>query len=140
MEMAFVSLMRTMFYTARTLKRLKGRVSILRILSGIKVGTTIYRNYDHKFAKTLQADKTKRLIMVKMQLEETKNGFALSIIDEDGVKVTVLRKVEKSLAKNPATAEEILKKQLTKLGGTLFLCKEFNLIWQSKIFFPSEFL
>lgn len=103
---------------------------------GIEVGAMIYRNYDHTFAKTLQAEKTKRLISVKMQFEETKNGFVLSMIDEDNVKVSIAKELEKALAKNPSAAEETVRRQLIKLGDSIFACLDFTLLWCQPYFIP----
>jgi putative protease len=105
-------------------------------LKGIEEGTIIYRNYDHRFAKTLQGNKTKRLINVKMQFEETENGFVLSIVDEDDVKVSVVQKVEKTPAKNLTAAEETVRRQLMKLGDSIFVSKRLDIIWSRPYFIP----
>jgi putative protease len=105
-------------------------------LKGIEEGTMIYRNYDHQFAKTLQKSKTKRLINVKMQFEETESGFVLSIVDEDDVKVSVVQKVEKTPAKNLAAAEETVRRQLMKLGDSIFVSERLHIIWSQPYFIP----
>jgi putative protease len=105
-------------------------------LKGIEVGTTIYRNHDYTFVKTLQAEKTKRLINVIMQFEETENGFKLSIEDEDDVKISIVQKVEKSRAKNSAAAEETVRCQLRKLGDSIFTPEEIKVIWSQPYFIP----
>jgi putative protease len=105
-------------------------------LKGIEEGTMIYRNYDHQFAKSLQENKTKRLINVKMQFEETENGFVLSIVDDDDVKVSVIQKVEKIPAKNQAAAEETVRRQLMKLGDSIFVSDELHIVWSQPYFIP----
>jgi 23S rRNA 5-hydroxycytidine C2501 synthase len=103
---------------------------------GIEEGMMIYRNYDHQFAKTLQGNKTKRFINVKMQFEETESGFMFSIEDEDGVKVSIVRKVEKTPAKNQSAAEEIVRRQLMKLGDSIFIADSLNILWSRPYFIP----
>jgi Collagenase and related proteases len=105
-------------------------------LEGIEEGTMIYRNFDQQFAKTLQENKTKRLINVKMQFEETENGFELSIVDEDDVKVSVIQKIEKIPAKNLAAAEETVRRQLMKLGDSIFISERLDIIWSQPYFIP----
>jgi collagenase-like PrtC family protease len=105
-------------------------------LKGIEEGTMIYRNYDHQFAKSLQENKTKRLINVRMQFEETENGFVLSIVDDDDVKVSVIQKVEKIPAKNQAAAEETVRRQLMKLGDSIFVSDELHIVWSQPYFIP----
>jgi 23S rRNA 5-hydroxycytidine C2501 synthase len=105
-------------------------------LKGIKEGTMIYRNYDHRFAKTLQGNKTKRLINMRMQFEETESGFVLNIVDDDGVEVSVVKKVEKTPAKNQAAAEEMVQRQLMKLGDSIFVSKRLTVLWSRPYFIP----
>jgi putative protease len=105
-------------------------------LKGIEERTMIYRNYDHQFAKTLQENKTKRLINVKMQFEEIESGFVLSIVDDDDVKVSVVQKVEKTPAKNLAVAEETVRRQFMKLGDSIFVSERLNIIWSQPYFIP----
>jgi Collagenase and related proteases len=105
-------------------------------LEGIEEGTMIYRNFDQQFAKTLQENKTKRLINVKMQFEETESGFELSIVDDDDVKVSVIQKIEKIPAKNLAAAEETVRRQLMKLGDSIFISERLDIIWSQPYFIP----
>jgi 23S rRNA 5-hydroxycytidine C2501 synthase len=103
-------------------------------LDGIQSGSVIYRNYDHLFTKELQSDKTKRLIEVRMSFKEVKEGFVLKITDEDGIEVSLTLNTEKHPAKNGKTAEETTRKQLSKLGGTLFICEELKIDWTQPYF------
>jgi putative protease len=105
-------------------------------LKGIEEGTIIYRNYDHQFAKSLQENKTKRLINVKMQFEETESGFVLSIMDDDDVKVSIVQKIKKTPAKNLAAAEETVRRQLVKLGNSIFVSERLTILWSQPYFIP----
>ncbi len=103
---------------------------------GIEEETMIYRNYDHQFAKILQENKTKRLINVKMQFEETESGFILSIEDGDNVKVSVVQNNKKTPAKNLGAAEETVRRQLMKLGDSIFVSEKLTIIWSQPYFIP----
>jgi collagenase-like PrtC family protease len=105
-------------------------------MSGLEVGTMIYRNYDYAFAKEIQADTTKRLINVKMQFVETNDGFAIHIEDEDGIKIKFAQVCQKNPAKNKNQAEETIRRQLTKLGDSIFVCEEMNIVWSQPYFLP----
>jgi 23S rRNA 5-hydroxycytidine C2501 synthase len=104
--------------------------------AGLEVGTAIYRNFDYSFAKELQADKTKRFISVKIQFIEINDGFALHMDDENGVKIRILKACEKSPAKNQNQAEESVRRQLMKLGDSIFVCDELKIVWTRPYFLP----
>jgi putative protease len=104
--------------------------------NGLEIGTTIYRNYDYAFAKELQADLTNRLILVNVQFVDTKDGFAIHMEDEDGVKIQFTTACEKNPAKNGKQAEETVRRQLAKLGDSIFVCEEMDVIWNQPYFLP----
>jgi len=130
------------FFNARNdllgtnINKIEGKKIFPSEIDGLEVGTMIYRNFDYAFAKELQADKTKRLIAVKMQFVETNDGFAIYIEDENGVKIEVERVCEKKPAKNKNQAEETVRHQLTKLGDSIFICEEMNVVWNQPYFLP----
>ncbi|MCX6122038.1 MAG: U32 family peptidase [Ignavibacteriales bacterium] len=118
------------------INKIEGKKIFPSEAGGIEIGTTIYRNYDYAFAKELQADTTKRLVAVRMQFVETNDGFAVYIEDEDGVKIMITKVCEKTPAKNKNHAEETVRRQLTKLGDTIFVCEEMNVVWSQQYFLP----
>jgi putative protease len=105
-------------------------------INELEIGAAIYRNYDYVFAKELQADTTKRLIAVKMQFVEINDGFALHVEDENGVKIEVERVCEKKPAKKRNQVGETIRRQLTKLGDSIFICEEMNIVWGQPYFLP----
>jgi len=108
-------------------------------ISGLDIGTAIYRNYDYAFAKELKAETTKRTISMNLQFVETQDGFTLRLEDEDGAKVEVLHATEKNPAKNKNQSEETVRRQLTKLGDSIFVCEELNIQWSQPYFLPVRF-
>ena len=118
------------------INKIEGKKIFPSEIDGLEVGTLIYRNYDYTFAKELQADKTKRLIAVKMQFVETNDGFAIHIEDENGVKIKIEHTCEKNPAKNKNQAEETVRRQFTKLGDSIFICEEMNIVWSQPYFLP----
>jgi putative protease len=105
-------------------------------IDGLEIGTAIYRNYDYAFAKELQAGTTKRLISIKVKFIETMNGFTVSMEDEDSVTIRLARVCEKNPAKNKNQTEEMVRRQLTKLGDSKYSCEEMNVVWSQPYFLP----
>ncbi len=104
-------------------------------IEGIETGAIIYRNYDHIFIKELQTEKTKRLISIEILFKEIENGFLIKAKDKDEVEVEIQKKYEKKYALKQ-NAEETIRKQLTKLGNTLFVCDDVKIEWSKPYFLP----
>ncbi len=109
-------------------------------MEGLTMGSAVYRNHDHAFIKQLKNDKTQRRLSLAIELHEEKNGFVLTMMDEDGVQITVHREREKVEAKKRSIAEESIRKQLLKLGDTIFQCDSVDVQWTKPYFLPVSFL
>ncbi len=93
-------------------------------MPSVRPRTILYRNFDQDFEKALSCKSSERKISVSIILAETTIGFALNLIDEDRVSVTLSFPYEKELARSPQV--DNLVKQLTKLGNTPFEIGEIN--------------
>ena len=62
-------------------------------------GTTLFRNYDHEFEKTLSGKSAERKMRIEWLLEENSFGFSLTITDEAGFSATITQDFAKELAK-----------------------------------------
>jgi hypothetical protein len=60
----------------------------------------------------------------------------LSIADDDDVKVSVVQKVEKIPAKNLIKAEETVRRQIMKLGDSIFVSEILDIVWSQPYFIP----
>lgn len=94
---------------------------------GLTRNMTVYRNRDHVFMRLLEKNSARRKIAVEMTFYETRDGFALSITDEDGFSAQAQRDAEKQTAQNVKKAEATLRENLGKLGNTDFSAKQINL-------------
>lgn len=103
---------------------------------GVRVGSVVYRNHDHRFLSALEKSRPERRIGVRMTLRETANGLALSAVDEDGNRAEVEAGVEKQVALKPAQMVETVRRQLTKTGETGFECQEVEIAWTTPLFVP----
>lgn len=120
-----------------------GRLFPLRMPQGLKLGMSLYRNNDVAFEKTLKTDVTRRAIPVDMAFGTTGDGFRLtaSFQTNDGQKVEASatmvfehRKADKPQGNN-------MRKQLSKLGGTVYEARNITISDEAQsLFVPSSLL
>ena len=84
----------------------------------IKPRTRLFRNFDQEFERILARKSAERKIGVGWELTDTPSGFALTVADEDGNRITLSFPYPKELARTPQP--ENLRTQLGKLGNTPF--------------------
>ena len=92
----------------------------MHTLQGLRVGVSISRNRDHAWEHTLAKKSAERRIGIGATFSETTDGFALTLLDEDGIGASVSTPFEKQPAKNPAEAEASVREQLARFGNTDF--------------------
>lgn len=109
-------------------------------IKGISVGTLIYRNHDHQFIKKLAASPPERKIDLYMNFSEGESGFSLTVTDEDGNSATVITDIPKEKAKDKDKAIQTIKKQLSKVGSTIFEVKELCIRSGENYFLPVSVL
>ena len=103
---------------------------------GFKPGTEILRNRDQTFERLLEKESAERRIAVSMRLEETSDGFALTLRDEDGCEGHAAIAHAKESAKNPERALVATGESLGKLGTTDFKAGEIRLVLGEPWFLP----
>jgi 23S rRNA 5-hydroxycytidine C2501 synthase len=116
--------------------RVEGRRIFPQSINGIRPGTTIYRNFDRQFLKSLECRFAERTIALRMTLTETADGLQLSGIDEDGVEAAFAMPLDKQPAEQPDAARHRIGGQLKKLGNTLFTCTDIQLDTKTIYFLP----
>jgi len=99
-------------------------------------GTTLFRNRDQEFERSLEKDSAERRIAVQPLLAETETGFALTLTDEDAVSVTVTLPHAKEIAQNAERATNTLKDSLGKFGNTMFTAQPVELKLSQPWFLP----
>lgn len=83
-----------------------------------KVGTTLYRNLDNEFLRSLKAE---RRMPVDIRFEVVEEGYRLTI-----GKQTATFEAEHQSANNPERALQTIIQQLSKLGDTDFIAKDIQ--------------
>ena len=104
-----------------------GLVTTLEPVRGLKEGDSVYRNLDIVFDKQLRGESAVRRIPVGIHLSETDEGFLLRITDEEGVSAELAVSAAKEEARQAEAANENLRRNLAKLGGTPFIAREVTL-------------
>ena len=106
----------------------------------LAVGMALYRNLDHEFEKQLEKKSAERRIRIDLHLDETADGLALTLTDEDGVNVTATLVQAKEPARDAERALQGMREQLTKLGNTIFVAREITLNLAQAWFVPASAL
>ncbi|MDD5098223.1 MAG: U32 family peptidase [Candidatus Pacebacteria bacterium] len=116
--------------------QVEGNEIFLNDARGLRMGTAIYRNLDTGFLKEIENNPCKRLIPLSFLFKEEKDGVSLKATDNEYSAVNIFLKQENQKADKKEVAEENIKNQLSKLGGTIFYAKEIKVEWAGPIFMP----
>ena len=100
--------------------RVDRRVVYPNRMDGIATGISIYRNYDHRFAKMLEANTTERLVGVHVSFKYANGKLQLEATDADGFSATIASEVELEVAQKPEKALQTIEQQLSKAGDGIF--------------------
>jgi collagenase-like PrtC family protease len=106
----------------------------------LRAGTAVSRNRDMNWTRMLDKPSSERRIGVWLRFDETTDGFALTLTDEDGHSVTVGALHVKEPARDAAKAEATLREHLGKLGTTPFVAMGIALELTQAWFVPASFL
>ncbi len=107
-------------------------------MNGIYKDAVVYRNHDIMFEKTLSADRTERKINITMEFSETETGFKLSVTDEDNFTASEEILIAKELSNSDGNSQ--IRKQLAKLGGTIFTASDIKINPILNYFIPVSIL
>ena len=109
----------------------------------LRRGMSLYRNNDVAFEKTLAGDTAHRTMPVTMTFGTTEDGFRLTMTIATGEQKALSWSADTVFAHQPANRpqEENIRKQLSKLGCTVFEAAEINIEESAKgLFIPSSVL
>ena len=112
------------------------RIFPLRMPESLKPGTMLFRNLDQAFTTLLAKPSSERKIDICFHLYEKDSKLTLSAKDEVGRFCTIQSDCELQPAAKPQ--EENIRRQLSKLGGTIYQCKDIRIDTQA--FIPSSVL
>jgi len=107
-------------------------------LKDLRAGVEINRNRDMNWQRTLDKKSAERRIGVWINLDETANGLALTLTDEDGHSARAETLINKAMANDSARAEASLRENLSKLGSTIFQPLDISLNLSQTWFVPAS--
>ncbi len=109
------------------------RLFPLKMPASLRPGTRLYRNNDQEFERILSRTSAERRIPISMRLDVTPDGFSLTA---EGL--TVSLPIEHQTAQK--SQRDNIIRQLTKLGGTPYVCDSLDIPSDFKYFIPSSLL
>ena len=89
-------------------------------LTGLEPGTTVFRNFNKKFAAETANGKTRRTIEAAIDIRFEEDGAAVSAEDETGIRTEQFFKGCFEAPKDRERAEETIRTQFSKSGDTPF--------------------
>lgn len=118
----------------------QGKMLIPNQMPDIHKGAILWRNQDVVFERQLKGRSAERRISVCIGFSSGKNGFLLTMEDEDGVCANCEIEEVQELSDNPTGVSENIRKQLTKLGDTPFIAREVVDHTDGRFFLPASIL
>lgn len=114
------------------------RLFPLKMPQHLMPGTALYRNNDANMERLLSKPSAQRKIAVRMSLEATAIGFALTVAVPHGLSVCAEIEAQHQRAERPQ--RDNIQRQLTKLGGTIYSCGDVSMADNFDFFIPSSLL
>ena len=107
-------------------------------LPGLRPGQRISRSFDQAWEQTLARPSAERKIDVEARFTETPTGFALTLIDADGITAGAEIALEHQPAQRVDEADAALRAQLDRFGQTDFVLTSLTIDWTRPWFVPSS--
>lgn len=104
----------------------------------IAPGTKVFCNQDLDFEKAASTG-AERKISIDFTIEEEKNGFKITVKDEDSNEFSKKFVQERVLAKKPGQ-ENMWREQFSKLGESIFAARDFHFALAEEYFVPMSVL
>lgn len=113
-----------------------GRLFPQSMPEGLREGARLFRNFDAAFARLLSRPSATRLLGLDIEMSETGNGYSLLLSDETGRTTEYAFECPHTAAVTPQGAS--LRRQLSRLGGSLFRARSVTLRLQGERFIPAS--
>ena len=126
--------------TGVKINRVDGKEIFPLTMKDIKTHAEIYRNSDAEFEKKLSHSKTVRKIKVNIEFKDIDDGFILTMTDEDDYTALVDEIIEKRISNREGDDFQSIKKQLAKLGSTIFEADEIKISLSQNFFLAASIL
>lgn len=108
-----------------------------KVCRQLRVGQKVWRNLDVEFEQLLSKPSANRTIPIDITFRATSKCLTLSMVCTDGIKAEVLQEGQFEKAERPQA--ENIRRQLSKLGGTIFELGNLHIVGED-YFIPSSIL
>ncbi len=105
----------------------RGNTIVLEKTDGLRAGMVLYRNRDHVFLSRLERSRAERRIAVSLTLLQTAEGLLLRAEDEDANRAEFALATALEPADKPEQALAAIRRQLEKMGGSIFSCRSLQI-------------
>lgn len=102
--------------------------------------TSLYRNYDIVWQRSVDNSDGNRKIAIKLILSGTYDGLKLSAFVDNSVSADVEMIYQKDIAKNPEKALENIRTKLSQWGDTKFTIESVDIDFKEVYFIPNSIL
>jgi putative protease len=106
----------------------------------LKKGLELYRNHDHEFQKILSRKTAERKIGLDVLMEETPNGFKVTLTEERVISISLEIETEKTISENFLNPLAEIQTQFSKLGNTIFELRNADANFSNSWFLPRSLL
>ena len=100
-------------------------------------GTSLCRNYDIQWQRSVDASSGNRKLPIKLEFSETSDGFKLTSVNENA---SISLQCQKDIAKNPEKALETIRTKLSQWGDTKFVVENIDIQLDTVYFIPASVL
>jgi 23S rRNA 5-hydroxycytidine C2501 synthase len=116
--------------------RVEGKRVFPQKILEIHKGQEIYRNFDFELNRKLTGNAAERKIDISFTFRETEKGFSLAGIEEDDNQTIIEIEATKQPAVKREQARQTVITQLSKLGNTIFNCRDVKIETKDDYFLP----
>ncbi|MFV0505142.1 MAG: peptidase U32 family protein [Bacteroidales bacterium] len=118
--------------------KVEGKHVFVKNVVGMTQGLVVYRNYNHRLEQVLSKESSIRTIRAKILISESKTGFVLKMLDEDGAESVMNVELEKEKART--TQLEQIERNLKRTGGSIYVIDNVSVEYAENWFIPSSLL
>lgn len=111
-----------------------------QITRQLRPGMEVWRNQDQAFDQLLQRKSADRKIPVDLKFEVRENSISLTLTDSRGAEVTETYRPETPFEPAQRPQQDHYRRQLTKLGDTVFTARKFSLVSDTERFIAGSVL
>jgi putative protease len=109
-------------------------------LKDLRKGVEVNRNRDVDWVRVLEKKSSDRRIGVWARVQETADGIALTLTDEDGHTATTQTPLPRTLARDAQNGIQALRDNVSKLGNTVFEALDVQVQFSQPWFVPASVL